>query len=547
MEKISPRQSAFDAAPPDSPAPRHCKGRRQATAVAVNFGLSLLFVGAALLATLFLQHLFPYPFLFLFFAAVMASAWFGGTAPGLFAVVTSTLVVDYYFMPPFHSLAVNATDGVNFAAFIACAFVASWVSSTRKETEDALKDARIRLEARVVERTAELEKSNEGLRERERQLRLLTEVIPQQIWSASPDGFVDYCNQRLLDYAGRTIVETQGANFMEIIHVEDLESFRDMWARAISRGAAFEGQWRFRGADGTYRTFFTRAVPLKDEAGKTIRWYATNTDIEEREKAEEALAQMRGEMARLSRFLTMGELTASIAHEVDQPLTAIVAYGHAAIEWLSSKPPNVEEARRAANRVIQDGTRAGAVLHRIRALFRKESASKHWVNINDLVREISTFVRDEAARLGISIRTELAPMLPQVLGDRVQLEQVILNLMINAMDAMRLMTHMPKEIVISAQQEQPGAILLSVEDSGEGINPSVAERIFEPFFTTKREGIGMGLSISRSIVESHGGRLWAATRPTGGAIFRFTLPVDSLERTDAADDGCGRVGVGGGR
>jgi PAS domain S-box-containing protein len=497
-----------------------------------NFVLSLVFVGVALSATLALQHLFPYPFLFLFFAAVMASAWFGGTGPGLFSVVTCTLVVDYFFIPPFHSLVVNAANSVNFAAFIASALIASWVSSTRKETEEALIDARDRLEARVAERTAELEKSNEGLREREHQLRLLTEVIPQQIWSASPDGFVDYCNQRLLDYVGRAIAETQGANFVEIIHAEDLSSFRDAWTRALADGKAFEGQWRFRGADGNYRTFFTRAVPLQDEAGKTIRWYATNTDIEEREKAEQTLAKMHGELARLSRFLTMGELTASIAHEVDQPLTAIVTYGHAALEWLSATPPNIAEARQATQRVIQDGTRAGAVLNRIRALYRKEIPSKQRLNVNDLIRELVVFVRGEAVRLGIPIRMELAPDLPRVRGDRVQLEQVLLNLMMNAMDAMRSLKERPKEIVITSRVEK-AAILVTVQDCGDGVNAAIADRIFDPFFTTKPQGIGMGLSISRSIVESHGGKLWARSRPSGGAAFQFTIPVNPQEAIDA--------------
>jgi len=492
-----------------------------------GYGLAFASVGVALVSTLLLQDFFPYPFLFLFFAAVMSSAWFGGTGPGLFAVVTSTVAVDYFFVPPFHSLAVNTTDGMYFAAFIACSLVASWVSSSRKETEDALKEARDQLEVRVAERTAELQNSNEGLRERERQLRLLTEVIPQQIWSATPDGFVDYCNQRLLDYVGRTIGEMQGASFMETIYGEDLDDFREAWRRALSAGKPFEGQWRVRGADENYRTFFTRGVPLQDDAGRTIRWYATNTDIEERKKAEQALLRTQAELAHLSRFLTIGELTASIAHEVHQPLTAIVAYGHASLEWLSAKPPNVEEARQAAKRVIQDGTRAGAVLHRIRALFKKEGPAKNWLNVNDLIRDLTAFAREEAARLGIGFRIELAPDLPKVKADRVQLEQVVLNLVMNAIDAMSLLTDSPREVVISSRKDGPTAILVIVEDCGRGVIPEIAEKIFEPFFTTKPQGIGMGLSISRSIVESHGGRLWAGPRPSGGAIFQFTIPVGS--------------------
>ena len=490
-----------------------------------SYGFALLSIAIALSSTLLLQRFFPYPFLF--FAAVMASAWFGGMAPGLFAVVISTIAVDYFFIPPFHSLAVNATDGSYFAAFVASALVASWVSSSRRETEEALKDARDQLEARVAQRTAELQKSNEGLQERERQLRLLTEVIPQQIWSAAPNGFVDYCNQRLLDYVGRSIAEMQGARFMETIHSEDLESFRESWHRALSTGKQLEGQWRVRGADGHYRTFFTRAVALEGVGGETVRWYATNTDIEEREKAERALLQTQAEVAHLSQALTIGELTASIAHEVDQPLTAIVTYGDACLEWLSANPPNVEEARQAAKRVVQDGTRAGTILNRIRALFKKESPAKQLFDINDLIRDLAVFVREQALRQGIAMRMELSSGLPKVRADRVQLEQVVLNLVMNAMDAMRDQTSPPKEVVISSRRESQTNILIIVEDSGPGLNPEIAEKIFSPFFTTKPQGTGMGLSISRSIVESHGGRLWSVPRPSGGGIFQFTIPISS--------------------
>src|SRR5271169_5739980 len=278
-----------------------------------RYGISLVFVAAALVFTLLLQRLFPQPFLPLFFAAVMASAWFGGTTAGIMSVLASILTVDYFFIPPFHSFAVNATEGAYFAAFIVCAVVASWVSSTRRKSEAALKEARNQLEVRVAMRTAELEKSNAGLREREHQLRLLTEVIPQQIWMVTSDGSIDYCNQRLLDYVGRATGEMRGERFMETIHSEDCESYRQALQIALSTGESFEGEWRVRGADGTYRWFFTRAVPLRDAEGQTLRWYGTNTDIEERKKAEQSLMRTQAELARLSRVLTVGELTSSIA------------------------------------------------------------------------------------------------------------------------------------------------------------------------------------------------------------------------------------------
>jgi PAS domain S-box-containing protein len=501
--------------------------RRPAKSTLRGYGIALCFVALALVLTLLLQHLFPYPFLFLFFGAVMASAWLGGMAAGFFAVFISTLAVDYFFVPPLYSFAINATAETYFAAFIVCALVASWVSSAKKESEEALKEARDQLEIRVSERTAELEKSNIDLSEREHQLRLLTEVIPQQIWSGTADGSIDYCNQRLLDYVGRTVGQMRGEGFMESIHADDRENFRRFWQEALSTGRPCEGEWRVRGADGQYRWFFTRGVPLQDQEQKTLRWYGTNTDIEERHKAEQALMKTQAELAYLSRALSMGELTASIAHEINQPLAAVVAHGHACLGWLSAKPPNLEKAQQTTERIIQDGTRAGAVLGRIRALFKKEPPASNCFDMNDVIQELVIFLRDEAKRRRIAMRTVLGSSLPTVKGDRVQLQQVVLNLMMNGMDAMTGVTGLAKELLISSATENAEEIVVRVEDCGAGLSPETAEKIFEPFFTTKPQGIGMGLTISRSIVESHQGRLWATPRPAGGAIFQFTIPIRS--------------------
>jgi PAS domain S-box-containing protein len=492
-----------------------------------RYGTALLLVAIALAATLLVQQFFPYPFLFLFFAAVMASAWFSGTGAGLFAVVISTIVVGYCFVPPFYSFAINATDSTYFAAFIICSFVASWVSSSKKKSEEALKDARDQLELRVALRTGELQKSIAELRESERQLRLLTEVIPQQIWSGTPDGSIDYCNQRLLDYAGCAMQDIEAERFFDILHPEDREGFRQSWQTALATGNLFEGEWRVRGAGGQYRSFFTRGVPLRRAGGKVLRWYGTNTDIEDHKKAEQALMRTQTELTHLSRVLTMGELTSSIAHEVNQPLTAVVTYGHACLEFLSADAPNVQEARQAAERIIQDGTRAGAILGRIRTLFKKEDPSREPFDMNEVIQELLVFLKGEALRDRIFIRTELASDLPKVTGDRIQLQQVMLNLAMNSMDAMRAVNGKRKELLIKSRKESAGQIRVAVEDCGVGLNADMGEKIFNPFFTTKAQGIGMGLSISRSIVESHAGRLWACPRPSGGAIFQFTVPINS--------------------
>ena len=370
-----------------------------------RLGLAIFCVGVAFLATFSLQRLFPYPFLFLFFGAVMASAWFGGKAAGLLAVVLSTAFVEYFFVPPVYSFGVNATAESYFVAFVVCALVASWVSSSRKKNAEALSVARDQLELRVLERTEELRKSNIELQEREK-----------------------------------------------------------------------------------------------------------------------ALLHSQAELARLSRVMSMGELSISIAHEVNQPLTAVVTHGHACLEWLSADPPNVSKARQTTERIIQDGTRAGDVLDRIRALFKNEALAKAPLDINQVLEEVTWFVREEAINRGIEMRTALAAGLPQITADRVQLQQVILNLVMNGMDALvEKADH--KEIVISTRTNSNSHIVVSVEDSGVGFTAESVEQLFEPFFTTKSHGIGLGLSISRSIAEAHAGRLWAEPRAAGGAIFHLSIPI----------------------
>ncbi len=238
---------------------------------------------------------------------------------------------------------------------------------------------------------------------------------------------------------------------------------------------------------------------------------------EEHEQShEQALLRTQAELAHLSRVLTMGELMTSIAHEMNQPLTAVVAHGYACLGWLAAAPPNMEKAHESAERIIEDGTRAAAVLGRIRALFRKEEVTRTTVDLNDVIRELALFLQDEATRRNVSIRVTLAADLPSVIGDRVQLQQVVLNLVVNAMEALDARAGV-KEVRIASSHDRAGEILVCIDDTGTGVGAEVERRMFDPFFTTKPQGLGMGLSISRSIVESHAGRLWATRSPSGGA------------------------------
>ena len=243
----------------------------------------------------------------------------------------------------------------------------------------------------------------------------------------------------------------------------------------------------------------------------------------ERQRAEEALQDAQAELARVTRALDMGELVATIAHEVNQPLTAIVTNGNFCLRRLEGMTPNVDEFQAAIAEIVNDGTRASTIISRIRALLMKGAPDRSNLDVNEGIREVTLLMRNELTRNRVSLRSDLAPDLPRVPGDRVQLQQVLLNLISNSIDAMRKLTDRPKEILIRSARA-PDGVSVQVQDRGPGVDPGQTERIFEPFFTTKPEGIGMGLSISRSIVESHGGRLWAVAG-SNGAVFEFTLPA----------------------
>jgi len=235
------------------------------------------------------------------------------------------------------------------------------------------------------------------------------------------------------------------------------------------------------------------------------------------------LMKTQADLAHLSQVLSMGELTASIAHEINQPITAVVTHAHACVEWLSADPPNVEKARQTTNRIIEDGTRAGAVLSRLRALFKKEQPAKGWVDLRDLIHEMTVFLREEALRRRVPVHVEVTPGLPKVWADRVQLQQVILNLMTNAMDAMNELSGTAEMKIVARREDS--AVHVRVEDCGAGIDPESVDKIFNPFFTTKPHGVGLGLAISRSIIEAHGGRIWASPNTPHGLTVQFTLPL----------------------
>ena len=277
-------------------------------------------------------------------------------------------------------------------------------------------------------------------------------------------------------------------------------------------------------ADGGKRYISVSGLPVFDKAGRFIGYRGVARHITERKRAEEALRDMQMQLAHANRVATMGQLSASITHEVNQPITAAVTYALAARRWLGAEPPNFREVDDALSLIVKEGNRAGEVVARIRALIKKVPARKDAVAINDAILEVIALTRTEAANNSVSVRTQLAEGLPRVQGDRVQLQQVLLNLIINAIEAMRDVGEEERELLISTRNE-PDGVSVEVRDSGPGFAPETLERVFEAFYTTKPGGLGMGLSICRSIIEAHGGRLWASANLPRGASFQFALPA----------------------
>ena len=484
--------------------------------------IAVCFVLVALIWTFPLQHVIAYPFVFLFFGAIMGSAWFGGIVAGFLAVVLSSLLIGYFFIPPFFSISIAKESQSFFAAFILCAIAITVVSSARKRAENAIRHARDELDTKVRERTAELVRSSREIQESERQLRLLTEAIPQQIWRADAAGCIEHCNQHLRDYTGKKMADLAGESFFQIFHPEDAPLYSQGWQAALAMGNRFEEEARVRGADGAYRWFLARSIPQRSEDGRIANWYGIHIDIEEQHRAQQNLVLAQEDLSRLSRTMSMAEMAASIAHELNQPLTAVVTHAYACREWLRTAPINTEKAAATAEKIVQESTRASSVVSRVRALFRKDTQAREPAEMNRLIQNLVRVLRDEAIRREITVRLDLAGDLPRIKMDQIQIQQVLRNLVMNALEAMEQVAR-PRQIVIRSFNRDDGSIEVAVEDGGPGVAADIAPRIFEPFFTTKPEGTGMGLAICRSIVEAHDGRLWLDNSSRGGAVFQFTV------------------------
>jgi PAS domain S-box-containing protein len=384
----------------------------------------------------------------------------------------------------------------------------------RKRTEDALR------------------KSEADLAKTRHELQLIIDTIPVLVLRHRADGIIDFVNEVGRVYSGITRT-TWPSRTSVITHPDDVPRLEAAWDVALRTGESFEQEVRLRRADGQYRWFFTRRVPLRRD-GEVIAWYAATTDIEDRKRAERELieserrfrdAQM--ELAHAGRVVSMGQLTASIAHEVNQPLAALLTNAGTALRWLGGQPPNLEKATPLIERVIDDGKRAADILSRIRDFSKKAPVRKQSLDVNEAISEIMGLTDAAISEHNVSARMQLSAGLPAVSGDKVQLQQVMLNLIMNAIEALSEVSVGPRDLLISTGEVEPGSVLVAVSDSGPGLPPASNGRLFEAFYTTKASGLGLGLSICRSIVEAHGGRLSATPNEPRGAVFRMTLPISS--------------------
>jgi PAS domain S-box-containing protein len=366
--------------------------------------------------------------------------------------------------------------------------------------------------------------AEEKLRASEANLREILDGIPGLVAAISPAGVPEVMNQPFLEFFGKTAEEMRNWSTNDVIHPDDLPRVIDAFTNSIATGTPFDLEIRYHRADGVYRRFEVRIHPARDADGRITRWYGLLIDIEDRKRAEEALSKAQSELAHVSRVTTLGAMTASIAHEVNQPLSGIITNAGTCLRMLAVDPPNVEGARETARRTIRDGNRMSDVITRLRALFSKKEPTTEPVNLNEAALEVIALSIVELQKNRVMLRPELADNLPLVKGDRVQLQQVILNLLRNGSDAMSTVEDRPRQLLIKTERDEGDRVRLTVQDAGVGFDPQTADRLFDAFYTTKGDGMGIGLSVSRSIIENHHGRLWATLNDGPGAAFSFSIP-----------------------
>ena len=364
------------------------------------------------------------------------------------------------------------------------------------------------------------------LSDSEARFRSMANTAPALIWMSGADKRFTFFNKAWLDLTGRTLDQELDDGWTEGLHSEDSHSFLEQYNRSFDARKNFSMEHRLRRYDGRYCWVLNNAVPRYDSDGTFLGYIGSAIDVSQRRAAETNLRHQREQLARITRISTMGELAASLAHELNQPLTAILANAQAAERLIAAKPPDLEEVSDILNDIVKDNTRAGEIIWRMKALVRKENLELAQIDLSTVVRDVALLLHSDAILHNIRLRLDLANGFSPVRGDRVQLQQVVLNLLLNAFDAMKDVSENEREIQLWVAPEDHDSLTVGISDCGMGVRGEILERVFEPFYTTKDGGLGMGLAISRSIIEVHGGRLWAECNdPKPGMTFYFTVPL----------------------
>jgi two-component system, LuxR family, sensor kinase FixL len=468
----------------------------------------------------------------LFFAAVAFTSFFAGLGPGLVSVVVAALAIDYYFVATNGTLMLSPAGYLRMAVFMVLAGLVSWLSLGRKKAERSLQQANAELEARVLERTRELTTSKEILeaevkerRQAEEQLRekaALLDLTHDTVMVRDMNDCIRYWNRGAHETYGYTPEEAIGA----VSHVL-LKTVFPVPLEAIMTEVSREGRWSgelvHTRKDGASVIAASRWALQADSGGHPLGVLEINNDITDHKNTEETLRRTQSELAHVTRVMAMGEMVSTITHEVNQPLCAIVTNSNACSRWLRAVPADLDRAQEALQRITRDGNRASDVIARIRGLVKKTDGEIEAVQITEIIEDVLLVIAPDAQRSGIRIDKVFSPSVPRVQGDRVQLQQVVLNLVMNAVDAMRATKAKSRCLTIRAEPHDAGALVV-VQDSGSGIPTENLARVFDPFFTTKTTGMGMGLSICQSIIRNHSGEIWATSEEGSGAAFYFRLP-----------------------
>jgi signal transduction histidine kinase len=462
-----------------------------------RYGLAVLSVSVALGLALLLDRLHFRGLASPFLLALAVAAWYGGTGAAMLALLLSCISFAYFFLAPFYTL---------FIAFASFASLVIWFCVVRRRAERALR----RSEAYLTEAQKLSHTGSFGW-----------DVSSGKIYWSQETFRIFECDPRTEPTLNLVLHRT---------HPEDRAKVKKM-IDGVKEGNEFEFEHRLLMPDGSIKYLRMVGRTSNDVSGY-FEFVGAVTDITDRKRTEEELYQkevslreVQTELAYVSRVTTMGELAASIAHEVNQPLAGIVTNANAGLRWLAGDSPDLVEAREAIRRIIRDGNRAGDVVSRMRALFKKASTVKERFDINGAIEEVVVLTQSEVRRHKVAIRMELAANLPPVVGDRVQILQVLMNLVLNAFEAMSTAENLERDLLIRTQHDEGSEVRVALRDSGIGLDPTNLERIFDAFHTTKPGGMGLGLSISRSIINAQGGRLWAKANSPRGAVFEFTMPI----------------------